>query len=127
MPWKLSYTGVVFTLLMITRLAQAQESQARLTGRVTEAANGSPIEGATVTLFPPMIFGNIQMVNGLGLVEVIYLTLLEYMELKELLLLLILLELDMVELVGLILLEHFGSLEDMAMVLVKLRMVSEIV
>jgi hypothetical protein len=37
----------------------AQESPPRLAGRVTQADIGAPIEGATVSLVPPMIMGQL--------------------------------------------------------------------
>ena len=44
---------------LLAVLSQAQEPKPVLAGRVTQADNGSPIEGATITLVPPFISGRL--------------------------------------------------------------------
>ena len=52
---------VAVVIFVLVGLVQAQEPQPKLGGRVTEAGSGSPIEGATITLMPPYIFGQLHL------------------------------------------------------------------
>ena len=55
-------------LFVATQSIQAQGSSPKLAGRVTQADNGAPIEGATIRLLPPFIAGvlNLQTVRTDG-------------------------------------------------------------
>ena len=59
MVLKVGFLWVGVMLFVITRSIQAQESPPKLAGRVTQAGNGAPIEGATITLLPPLIPGHL--------------------------------------------------------------------
>lgn len=61
MPLKPRLIGVAVVILVLVPLVQAQESQPKLSGRVTEADSSSPIEGATVTLLPLNIIGKFNL------------------------------------------------------------------
>lgn len=47
-------------MFALTLVLQAQEPGPEIEGRVAQAGSGSPIEGATITLMPPMLSINIQ-------------------------------------------------------------------
>jgi hypothetical protein len=61
MPLKAKFLRVAVVIFVLVRLVQAQEPQPKLSGRVTEADSSSPIEGATVTLLPPFIVGQLNL------------------------------------------------------------------
>ena len=61
MPLKPRLIRVAVVIFVLIRLVQAQEPQPKLSGRVTEADSSSPIEGATVTLLPPVIAGQFNL------------------------------------------------------------------
>lgn len=61
MPLKPGFIRVAVVIFVLARLVQAQESQPKLSGRVTEAGSSSSIEGATVTLLPPVIAGQLNL------------------------------------------------------------------
>jgi 5-hydroxyisourate hydrolase-like protein (transthyretin family) len=53
---------LVFAMLFaLALLVRAQEPQPKLAGSVTQADTGSPIEGATITLMPPFVAGQLHL------------------------------------------------------------------
>ena len=61
MHLKPSLIRAAVVIFVLVRLVQAQEPQPKLSGRVTEADSSSPIEGATVTLLPTEIGGQLNL------------------------------------------------------------------
>ncbi len=59
MVFKPRFRLIGIMLLVSACSILAQESPPRLAGRVTQADSGAPIEGATVSLVPPMIMGQL--------------------------------------------------------------------
>jgi hypothetical protein len=53
------FLWIAAMLFVVTRLIQAQDPPPKLAGRVTQADNGAPIEGATISLLPPLIAGTL--------------------------------------------------------------------
>ena len=58
MALKVGILSIALILNAATRSTEAQDSIPRLAGRVTQAGDGSPIEGATVMLEPPIAPGS---------------------------------------------------------------------
>ena len=55
------FIPVLATVFALALVVRAQEPQPKLAGRVTQADTGSPLEGATITLMPPFIAGQLHL------------------------------------------------------------------
>jgi protocatechuate 3,4-dioxygenase beta subunit len=59
MVLSLRFIPVFAMTFALALLAQAQERKPILAGRITDADSGAPIEGATITLEPPIVIGRL--------------------------------------------------------------------